>query len=93
MSASPVILALTPDLITSARVEGGVKRLGGQLRVVETEEAFLKQLALILSRSASRAIASHAWSRQSPKCLILSIIGAAAFSVPVWWKRQLRPFR
>ncbi len=45
MSASPVILALTPDLITSARVEGGVKRLGGQLRVVETEEAFLQQLA------------------------------------------------
>ena len=45
MSASPVILALTPDLITSARVEGGVKRLGGQLRVVETEEAFLRELA------------------------------------------------
>jgi hypothetical protein len=45
MSDSPVILALTPDLITSARVEGGVKRLGGQLRVVETEEAFLQQLA------------------------------------------------
>jgi hypothetical protein len=45
MSDSPVILALTPELITSARVEGGVKRLGGQLRVVETEEAFLQQLA------------------------------------------------
>ncbi len=45
MSDSPVILALTPDLITSARVEGGVKRLGGQPRVVETEEAFLQELA------------------------------------------------
>ena len=45
MSASPVILALIPELITSVRVEGGAKRLGGQLRVVETEEAFLQQLA------------------------------------------------
>jgi hypothetical protein len=45
MSASPVILALIPELITSVRVEGGVKRLGGHLRIVETEEAFLQELA------------------------------------------------
>ena len=45
MSALPVILALIPELITSVRVEGGVQRLGGQLRVVETEDAFLQQLA------------------------------------------------
>ncbi len=45
MSAPPVILALIPELITCVRVESGVQRLGGQLRVVETEEAFLRQLA------------------------------------------------
>ncbi|MCH7484149.1 MAG: hypothetical protein IIA90_03260 [Chloroflexi bacterium] len=45
MSAPPVILALIPELITSVRVESGVQRLGGQLRSVETEEAFLQQLA------------------------------------------------
>lgn len=45
MSAPPVILALVPELITCVRVESGVQRLGGQLRVVETEEAFLEQLA------------------------------------------------
>jgi CheY-like chemotaxis protein len=45
MPAAPVILALIPELITTVRVEGGVQRLGGQLRVVETEDAFLKQLA------------------------------------------------
>ncbi len=46
MTAPPVILALIPELITSVRVESGVQRLGGQLRVVETEDAFLQQLAL-----------------------------------------------
>jgi hypothetical protein len=45
MSASPVILALIPELITCVRVESGVQRLGGQLRVAETEEEFLQQLA------------------------------------------------
>ncbi len=45
MAAPPVILALIPELITCVRVESGVQRLGGQLRVVETEEAFLQQLA------------------------------------------------
>lgn len=45
MPAPPVVLALISELITSVRVEGGVQRLGGQLRVVETEDAFLKQLA------------------------------------------------
>ena len=45
MSAPPVILALIPELITFVRVESGVQRLGGQLRAVETEEAFLQQLA------------------------------------------------
>ncbi len=45
MPAPPVILALIPELITSVRVESGVQRLGGQLRVVETEEEFLRQLA------------------------------------------------
>ncbi|RLC57884.1 MAG: hypothetical protein DRI30_03490 [Chloroflexi bacterium] len=49
MSTLPVILALIPELITSVRVESGVQRLGGQLRVVETEEAFREQLALIPS--------------------------------------------
>ncbi len=44
MPAPPVILALIPELITSVRVESGVQRLGGQLRVAETEEAFLQQL-------------------------------------------------
>ena len=45
MTAPPVILALIPELITSVRVESGVQRLGGQLSVVETEDAFLQQLA------------------------------------------------
>ena len=45
MPAPPVILALIPELITCVRVESGVHRLGGQLRAVETEEAFLQQLA------------------------------------------------
>jgi hypothetical protein len=45
MSAPPVVLALIPELITCVRVESGVQRLGGQLRVVETEEAFVQQLA------------------------------------------------
>ncbi len=45
MSAPPVVLALIPELITFVRVESGVQRLGGQLRAVETEEAFLQQLA------------------------------------------------
>lgn len=45
MAAPPVVLALIPELITCVRVESGVQRLGGQLRVVETEEAFLQQLA------------------------------------------------
>ena len=47
MSAPPVILALIPELITSVRVESGVQRLGGQLRVVETEEAFREQLSSV----------------------------------------------
>ena len=45
MSAPPVILALIPELITYVRVESGVQRLGGQMRVVETEEEFRQQLA------------------------------------------------
>ncbi|MCH8050482.1 MAG: hypothetical protein IIC86_00500 [Chloroflexi bacterium] len=45
MTVSPVILALIPELITYVRVESGVQRLGGHLRAVETEEAFLQQLA------------------------------------------------
>ncbi len=45
MPAPPVVLALIPELITCVRVESGVQRLRGQLRVVETEEAFLQQLA------------------------------------------------
>ena len=44
MSASPVVLALIPELITCVRVESGVQRLGGHFRVVETEEAFEQQL-------------------------------------------------
>jgi len=44
MPAPPVVLALIPELITSVRVESGVQRLRGQLRVVETEEAFLHEL-------------------------------------------------
>lgn len=47
MTARPVILALIPELITTVRVESGVQRLGGQLRVVETEDAFLQQLASV----------------------------------------------
>jgi len=47
MSAPPVILALIPELITSVRVESGVQRLGGQLRIVETEEAFREQLSSV----------------------------------------------
>ncbi len=47
MSTLPVILALIPELITSVRVESGVQRLGGQLRVVETEEAFREQLVSV----------------------------------------------
>jgi len=45
MTVRPVILALVPELITTVRVESGVQRLGGQLRAVETEDAFLQQLA------------------------------------------------
>ncbi len=45
MSIRPVILALSPELITTVRVESGVQRLGGQLRVAETEDAFLQQLS------------------------------------------------
>jgi len=47
MSSPPVILALIPELITNVRVESGVQRLGGRLRIVETEEAFREQLASV----------------------------------------------
>lgn len=44
MSTPPTILALIPELITSVRVESAVQRLGGRLRVVESEDAFRQQL-------------------------------------------------
>ncbi len=47
MSVSPVVVALVPELITAVRVESGAQRLGGQLRVVETEDALRQQLASV----------------------------------------------
>jgi len=44
MSSSPLIVALIPELLTSVRVESGAQRLGSQLRVVETQDAFVQQL-------------------------------------------------
>lgn len=45
MSASPQIVALIPDLLTTVRVEAAVQRMGAQMRVVESEDAFRQGLS------------------------------------------------
>jgi hypothetical protein len=45
MSPTPLILGLIPDLLTSVRVESAVQRLGGRLRVVETDLEFVQELS------------------------------------------------
>jgi hypothetical protein len=39
------VLALVPELLTNMRVESGVQRLGGFLQIVETPDAFLRELS------------------------------------------------
>jgi len=44
-SPQPIrVLAFVPELLTSMRIESGVQRLGGFLEVVETPDAFVREL-------------------------------------------------